>query len=160
VALNLLAIADGLAARFSAANVTPPTNPLTGGAYPDIRSSTARLTNNLAAFPCVEVYPPEPGDAEFVYTSGQRRSTFEFVVRFYYGKSSGDLERDMIALYSWWSVLINQIHGAMKLGLAPTVLKAIPTTSGIGIHTYGGVEYAVIEIAIQITTEDTVTLVP
>jgi hypothetical protein len=160
VALNLLAIADGLALRFAAANVTPPTNPVTTVAYPNIRESTARLPNNLTAFPCVEVYPPAPGESDMTYMSGLRRSEHLFTVRFYLGKSSGDLERDMVALYLWWGVLIDQIHAAMKLGIGPPVLKAIPMSSGIGIHEYGGIEYAVIELSVQITTEDTVTLVP
>jgi hypothetical protein len=158
MSLNLLAIADGLALRFAPANVTPPTNPITSVAYQNIRESTARLPNNLTAFPCVEVYPPAPGEGQFIIGGGQRRSTLPFTVRFYLGKSSGDLERDMVALYAWWSVLLDQVLKGYTLG--GTVTKALPVDSGIGIHEYGGIEYAVIEQTVEITTEDTVTPVP
>jgi hypothetical protein len=154
MSLDMLAIADGLAARYSAANVTPPTG------YTNIRNSTARLTNNLSAFPCVEVFPPGPGESELVYSGGQRRGEHSFTVRFYYGQSSGDLARDFVGLYSWMSVLIDQLHGQMKLGLAPTVTKAIVFTAGIGTGVFGGVEYALIELDVHVFTEDTVTFVP
>jgi hypothetical protein len=156
MALNMLAIADGLAARFAPANVTPPTNPTTSVAYTNIRESTARLPNNLTAFPCVEVYPPAPGEGDMIIGGGQRRSTWPFTVRFYYGQSSGDLERDMVALYKWWSVLIDQVLLGYTLG--GTATKALPTTTGIGVHEYGGVEYAVIEMTVEVTTEDTYTM--
>src|SRR6266540_331541 len=156
MALAMLAIADGLAARFAPGVLTPPTNPATALPYTNIRESTARLPNNLTAFPCVEVYPPAPGGSTMIFGGGIRTSEHEFTVRFYYGQSSGDLERDMVALYLWWSVLIDQLAGASKLGIGPPVMKAIPLSSGIGIHEYGGVEYAVIELAVQIKTEDTI----
>lgn len=161
MALNILAVADGLAARFAAANVTPPTNPATGLPYPDIRESTARLPNNPSAFPRVQVYPPQPGQSTHVYSGGQRRSTFPFRVIFYFGEMQGDLERQLVGLYLWWGVLIDQLHAAMKLGLGGSgVLKAILTTSGVGVHTVAGVEHSVVQMEIEITTEDTVTLVP
>jgi hypothetical protein len=154
MSLDMLAIADALAARYSAANVTAPTG------YDAIRSSTARLPNNVSAFPCVEVYPPGPGESEFTYQGGQRKGEHKFTVRFYYGKASADLARDFAGLYSWFGVLIDQLHGQMKLGLAPAVTKAILFDGGIGTHEYGGVEYAVIELTITVYTEDTVTFTP
>lgn len=152
MALNVLSIADGLAARFAPGAVTPPTNPATGSAYQNIRESTARVPNNLTSFPYVAVFPPRPGDVELIIGGGQRRASWPFTVRFYYGLASGDLERDMVALYKWWGVLLDQVLKGYTLG--GTVLKALPTTSGIGIHEYGGTEYGVIELSVEITTED------
>ena len=154
MSLNMLAIADGLATRYSAANVTPPPG------YTTIRNSTARITNNLGPFPCVEVYPPGPGESEFVYASGYRTGSHAFTVRFYYGQSSGDLARDFVGLYAWFGILIDQLHGATKLGLAPTVTKAFLTDAGIGTHTFAGIEYAVVELAVEVDTSDVTPWTP
>ena len=154
MSLDMLAIADGLAARYSAANVTPPSG------YTNIRNSTARITNNLGPFPCVEVYPPGPGESEFTYQGAQRKGEHDFTVRFYYGQSSGDLARDFAGLYAWFGVLIDQLHGQMKLGLAPAVLKALLTSGGIGTHTFAGIEYPVVELTVTVWTEDSVSFTP
>jgi hypothetical protein len=159
MALDLLAIADALAARFDSAQITPPTNPDTSVAYPNIRLASARLPNNIPSFPAVGIFPPEPGDASFTIGGGQRVAEMEFTIRFFYGEMTGDLPRHMIALYRWWGVLLDQLNSGMKLGLA-TVRKAIVISSGIGVYTYAGVEHGIIEIKVQVTTEDTVVLTP
>lgn len=159
MALDMLSIADALAARFAPGQVTPPTNPDTGSAYPNIRESTARLPNNPGAFPFVGVFPPEPGDAGFTIGGGQRVGEMEFTIRFFYGEMTGDLDRHVTALYKWWGVLLDQLNSGMKLGLA-TVRKAIVLNSGIGVYTYAGVEHGIIEIKVGVTTEDTVVLAP
>jgi hypothetical protein len=151
MSLDMLAIADALADRYAPANVTAPSG------YTNIRSSTARLTNNLSAFPLVEVYPPGPGESEVIYSGGERVGHHLFTVRFYLGRSSGDLPRDMAGLYAWWGVLLNQLHGAVKIGLPAVVTKAYVQDSGIGTHEYGGVEYGVVELSVMVDTSDTYT---
>lgn len=158
MSLDMLAIADGIATRYL--GVSPPSNPAVyDGEFPEIRSATARIPNALTKFPCVEVYPPGPGDSSFIYAGGQRRGEHLFTVRFYYGRSSGDLARDFVALYSWFGVLVDCLHGASKLGLAPEVTKALLEEGGIGTHEFAGIEYGVIELSVRVWTEDSVTLV-
>lgn len=151
MSLDMLAIADALAARYSAANVTAPSG------YTTIRSSTARLPNNVSNFPVVEVFPPGPGESEVIYSGGERIGHHLFTVRFYYGKASGDLPRDLAGLYSWWGVLLDQLHGAAKIGLPSVVTKAYVQQSGVGTHEYGGIEYGIVELSVMVDTSDTYT---
>jgi len=150
MSLDALAIADGLAARYAPAAVTPPTG------YTNITLSTARLPNGLAACPVVLVFW-EGGT--FVYQSGQRSGEHQFRVRFLYDRSSGDLRKDMVAIYNWLSVLWDQTHAALKLAVAG-VDKAIPTTYELGDFDYAGEHFYGIDLLVTIWTTDAVTLTP
>jgi hypothetical protein len=127
--MNALTIADALAGKFSA--LTPPTG------YPAIRSSTARLPNNIPTAPWVLIMPPS---GEVVLGSGELNHTINFTVRFHYAKHSGDVARDVTALLSWIGVLLTATFADMDLGISG-IRKAYPTTYEFVVATYGGDEY-------------------
>lgn len=145
MSLDIYAIGTALAARYE--TVTAPSGET------DIQYA-GLPQNNLADFPAVVVFPPE---WEFAYQSGSREGEMTWTVRFYRGRMSGDVNLDTTALLQWASVLIDATHGASKLGLTK-VRKAIPTGGLVGVHTYGGVEYGVVELEVGVWTEDAVSL--
>lgn len=138
---DFYAIGTALAAAY--ANVEPPEGER------NIQSSTLP-TNNLSSFPAVIVFPPE---WEFAYTA-TRDGEQDWVVRFYRGQMSGDVNKDTTALLKWATVLTRATHAASKLGLAPEVDKAFPASGLIGVHEYGGVEYVVVEQTIRVWTTE------
>lgn len=149
MSLDLYAIGTALAGRYD--NLTPPTG------EPAIAYS-GLPQNNLSSFPAVVVFPPE---WDFAYQSGAREGEMTWTVRFYKGRMSGDVNIDTTALLKWASVLIDATHGAIGLGISGgKVRKAIPTNGVVGVHTYGGVEYGVVELEIGVWTNDAVTLTP
>lgn len=154
--LDMLGVADALALRFDPANVTPPTNPVTGVAYPNIRESTARPGNNVPATPYVIVDAP---DGAFIYEPGQRHGEWTFDVWFLFAKKSGDQERDRVAMLSWLGVLIDQLHGARYLGFAPTIKKALTESAAYGSFEYAGGVYHAWHLTVRVWTWDAVTLV-
>lgn len=154
--MDFRAICNALATRYAAANVTPPTNPATGVAYPNIKLATAQPPNAVKQFPTVIVFP-DSGD--LVYNPGQRRGEHQLLVNFYFARASGDLTRDWTALEAWLGVLIDQLHGASKLGLAGTVMKALAMKYEFGELIYAGVSYDGITITVHVWTEEIVTLV-
>jgi len=147
--VDYLAIADAVAGRYE--GLTTPV-----GAQP-IRSSTARLPNSPGAFPIVGVVLD---DGELTYLSSRVDGMIKATVRLYYGGSTADLPRMLAPLYAWLGVMLAATHGAVKLGLAPAVTKAIPLGWDVGVFTWSGVEYIGLEIRLGIWTEETVTLVP
>lgn len=148
MALDMLAVADGLATRYSA--LTPPTG-LTA-----IRQSTARPPNNVPADPFVIVFL-DTGDP--VYRSGDRKTEHHFIVRFYLAKKSGDIGKDQVTLLRWLGVLLDATHSSLSLGVSG-VSKAIPLRYAMVVLPYGGDEYAGIELTVTVWTTDTVTLTP
>lgn len=151
--MDFKAIADGLAARYAPGVVTPPSG------YPNIVTATATPPNALPQSPYVVVYP-DSGDV--VYGSGERRDEpARFLVNFYYAKHEGDVPRESAALLNWLGVLLAQLHGQMKLGLAASgVMKALVTTWSVGALLYAGVQYDGITLNVQVWTQEAVTLTP
>jgi len=150
MALDMLGVADALAARYASAVVTPPTG------YTNIRGSTARTPNNIPALPFVIVELPQ---GPLTYQSGRRLGTHTFEVFFLYSRASGDVPRDKVAMLSWLSVLLDQLHAQVKLGLT-SVMKALVTTYASVNATYAGQDYYAWQITVQVWTEDSVTLTP
>lgn len=148
MALDMKAIADGLATRY--ASLTPPTG------YTAIKKSTAELPNNVNQWPTVLVYPP---DGSLVYGAQERTGEHDFAVLFLYAQAQGDLVRESAALLEWLGVLLDATHAAAQLGEGPTVRKAIPTSYAIGDVPYGGQTYDGITLSVRVFTHDTVTLV-
>lgn len=147
MSLDFHAIGTALAGAYD--GLTPPTDER------NIQSS-GLPENNIAAFPAVVVFPPE---WEFAYEGGARYGEMTWTVRFYRGKMSGDVNIDTAALLKWASVLVDATHAASKLGLT-VIRKAIPITGLIGVHTYAGTEYGVVELEVGVWTEDAVSLSP
>lgn len=151
MSLDFLAIADGLATRYKAAAITPPTG------YRNISLSTARLPNGLENTPAVLVFL-EGGNAIW---SAERNGEHTFRVRFFYDRSSGDLPKDTTAILKWLSVLWDATHAAVKLGLGSSnVDKARETTYELGDFEYGGTAFYGFDILVTVDTSDPMTLVP
>lgn len=148
MSLDFYAIGTALAGAYD--NLTPPTGERS------IQSS-GLPENNIASFPAVVVFPPE---WEIAYQSGARETEQTWTVRFYRGRMSGDINIDTTALLKWAGVLVDATHAASKLGIGPPIKKALPVSGLIGVHTYGGAEYGVVEMEIGVWTEDAVSLVP
>lgn len=158
MSLDLLAIADALAARYAPANVTPPTNAATSTAYPNIRAATARVPNNIPATPYVIVELPS-GELT-IESRTSRHGEHVFDVWFLYSKATGDLPRDKAAMLAWISVLLDQTYGQHKLGLAPIVDKANVDSYEPDVATYGGDSYHAWHLVVRVWTTDTINLVP
>jgi hypothetical protein len=129
--MNALTIADALATKFLAANLTAPTG------YGAMRHSTARLPNAIPTSPWVLVMLPK---GEVVLGSQELNHSMEFHVLFHYAKHTGDLARDMTAMLAWIGVLLTATYSDMDLGVSG-IRKAYPTTYELAVFTYGGTEF-------------------
>lgn len=132
------AMGVALAARFAAANVTPPT-----GGYVNIRSSTAYPPAALGPLPCVLVVPLE---GDFVSGNAKREAGTDWAVRFYFSQT-GTPEKDGKALLKWLTVLVDQLKAAVQLGGAADL--ALVTGFRTGKLTYGDQDYSGIELTVH-----------
>lgn len=149
MSLDFLAIADALALRYSADNLTPPDG------QPPIRKSTARPSNNAPADPFVFVLL----DSGELTVGPRREGAHNFLVRFFHSKKAGDTSEAHMVLLTWLGVLLDQLNAAMKLGLPDVVTKSQTTGYSLSTFTYGGVEYWGIEIPVTVWTTHSVDLV-
>lgn len=136
------AITTTLAARFSSANVTPPTG------YTNIRAATADLPNAMGPLPAVFVFID---NGEFATGNGTRTGVHDFLVRFYYDEGQ-DLSRAMPALRKWLTILADQLKVSTQLGGIVTVARI--TTWKAGVLTYSGVDYVGLEFGVRIITDE------
>jgi hypothetical protein len=128
-----------LAARFASGVVTPPVG------YTNVRRSTAEPPPQITTMPMVVVFP-DSGD--FRTGNGTRLVSSTSLVRFYY-KLGGDLAREAVALQKWATVLVDQLKLAVQFGGSVTgVARATVDGYRIGYLTYGGKEYAGIELTV------------
>ncbi len=148
--MDYKAIANGLAARYAPAAVTPPTG------RKNITASAGQPPNGIPATPYVIVWPT---DGDLVVGGNRVLGEHTFLVNFYLAKSEADLIKMYATLEEWLGVLLGQTFGATKLAVTG-VLKAIPMRWQIGILPYGGTTYEGITITVHVWTEETVTLVP
>ena len=142
--MDALAIADGLAARYAPAAVTPPAG------YPNIRQSTARIPSNIAMSPFVTVVLPE---GDMILAPSVVDYGLDFEVVFHYAKHTADLARDMTALLSWLGILLKQTYPAMTLGVSG-VKKAYPTSFELIVATYGGSEWYGWKITVRVDYQE------
>ena len=152
--MNLLTIADGLAARFAPGVVTPPSG------LKNITAATSRPPNNLPNTPFVIAWPVR---GDITIPPGVREGEHTFEVIFYYAKAEADTPRQYVALMSWLGILLAQLDGAMQLGVVPStwyVKKAEIMSWEIGVHVYAGDTYEGITLTVHVWTVDSVTLVP
>lgn len=151
MALDLLGIADAVAARYAA--VSTPTNETVG-----IQGATARTPNNVPSTPYVVVELPS-GDITLPM-GGRRTGSHDFDVYFLLDRSSGDIPRDKVRLLRWLPGLLDATYGAMKLGLSPVVMKSAVISYEYGVYDYGGTEFHAWHLVVRVWTEDTVTVTP
>ncbi len=136
------AIAVALAARFAPAQVTAPTG------YDPITISSGDLPESMYPTPCVLTFP-ETGT--FRYFPSKRDSTHIFTVRFYFNQT-GDLERDMIALRRWLTVLVYQLKVATQLGGIVTGARVM--TWKMGTLTYASTQFSGLELGVEVSVNE------
>lgn len=143
---DALVIADALATRYLAANLTAPTG------YPAMRHSTARLPNAIPTSPWVLVVLP---DGEVQIESGST-AALNFHVVFHYAKHTGDTARDMTGMMAWIGVLLTATFGQTTLGLSATqhVKSALPGDFRLTVETYGGSEFYGWDITVPVLLRD------
>ena len=139
---NYETIAAAIAARFAAAQVTPPAG------LSNIRSSTANAPGAIGPTPAVIVSIDQ---GEFVTGNTTRTGMQNWYVRLYFDQTS-DLERTEPALRKWLTVLIDQLKVSVQLG--GIVDRAIIATWKVGILAYGGVDYTGLEFTVQTATSE------
>jgi len=152
MSVDMLAVADGLAARY--ASLTSGTA-IPGGTA--IRGSTARTPNNIPATPYVVVELPE--SEVTVEQQGSRRIEHSFDVYFLHSRATGDIARDKLAMLVWLGRLIDALHGDMNLSVTG-VMKSRLLSWTPEVVTYAGDEYHAWHLVAHVWTEDVVTLVP
>lgn len=135
-------IAAAIAARFVAAQVTPPAG------YANIRSSTANAPGAIGPTPAVIVSLDQ-----FQFTTGNtlRVGAVNWRVRFYFDQTS-DLERTEPAIRKWVDVLIGQLKTSAQL--AGLVDRAVIDGGRVGILAYGGVDYTGCELNVSTATSE------
>lgn len=141
------AIADALALRYAAGNITPPT-----GEVNNIRLATADPPQALDVFPAVLVFAMvEP--AEFTFGANVRKGVVPFTVEFYLG-TDGDLKRQAARLHKWAGVLLDATLVSTHLGLGAVVALTWARRMQIGILDYAGAKIPGISISVVITTSE------
>ena len=148
--MNLLTIADALAARYAPGLVTPPAG------RKNITAATARPPNAIPNTPFVVAWADS---GEVTFPPGLMLGEHEFKVTFYYSKSEADIPREYASLLDWVGILLAQLAGQTKLGVVG-VKKAIPMHWEIGMARYADIMYEAITITVHVWTEDSVTMVP
>lgn len=143
---DALVIADALATKYLAANLTAPTG------YPAMRNSTARIPNALPTGPWVLVVLR---NGEVIIGTSQE-ATLEYHVLFHYAKHTGDTARDMTAMLAWIGVLLTGTFSGTKLGLSGSqpIKSALPTTFSLEVFTYGGDEFYGWDITVEVMLRD------
>jgi len=148
--VNLLTIADALAARYAPGLVTPPAG------RKNITAATARPPNAIPNTPFVVAWADS---GEVTFPPGLMLGEHEFKVTFYYSKSEADIPREYASLLDWVGILLAQLAGQTKLGVVG-VKKAIPMHWEIGMARYADIMYEAITITVHVWTEDNVAMVP
>lgn len=140
---DLLAIADAIAARYAA--------------IPGIRLATGRPPNAVPVTPAVVVWPMS-GDVTF--SGGRMLGVHDYRVALYYATATGDMPRYLAGLSELLGPCLTALAGQAKLGLAPTVTKALVTDWEAAVLTYAGAEYAGAQLTARVWTEEQVELTP
>lgn len=148
MSLDLLAIADALAAKYAAVSAPSGLSPIVG--------ATARTPNNIPGTPYVAV--ELPSSDEITIGNGQRLGVHDFDVYFLMDRATAALEIDKERLLKWLPGLLDATYSGMKLGLL-TVRKAYTVEYEYGQYSYGGNEYHAWHLVTRVWTEDAVTLV-
>jgi hypothetical protein len=130
--IDFNAIAIAIAARFSAAQVTPPTG------QPAIRLATEQIPSQLPPTPVVLVFPP--ADVPFAFRASARTGEAVYRVQFYLDRVQ-DTARNATLVYKWMSALYGQIDGQIQLGLSSYVNWTEIGNMHPGVLTYAGESY-------------------
>lgn len=140
---DYLAIGDAIAARF--------------GAVAGIKLATARPPNALPQTPAAVVWPLS-GDATF--EAGRLLGQHDYRVAVYLAQASGDVATFSADMANLIGPCLTALAGQAKLGLAPTVTKALVTSWETAVLTYAGIEYVGLQLTVRVWTEEQVALTP
>lgn len=145
-------ICDALAARYLPATIGTPTNGV------GMRASYGQAPNSIPSTPAVVVLPKS---GTLTYQSGTRDSEHDIDVLFFYARREGDVPRSETQRQRWLPLLLNALHGQVKLGLsADGVQKAFPVDYEFTELTYAGDDYDGIRITVRVWITEPVTLTP
>ena len=142
-------IADAIATRFSAANVTPPT----GQEEPKI--VTADLPSSISFFPTILVLPPMLDDASY-NASRSRTLPLTYPVILFLSRAD-DTPRRAKALHDWVTALYGQLGGQLQLGLSSYVSLATVVSFRAGVVTYERTEYDGVAFAVRVQVNESYT---
>jgi len=138
--IDFNAIAGALATRFSAVNVTAPTNET------PIRTSTEKLPSQMPGTPAVLI---SLETVSFNYHASARTGTAIYHAKFYLERVR-DTGRNATLLYKWVSALYGQVDGQIHLGLSSYVNWAEVTATNPGVLTYAGESYEGIDLQVTV----------
>lgn len=141
MSVDFNAVAQAIAVRFSATNVTAPT-----GEQP-VALATEALPGAIVDEPTLLVYPPTNISLE--YTSGTRSGMAVFPVRFYIYKIR-DTGRNATLILKWLGALYAQLDGQVHLGLPDYVTHAVVRGISAGELTYAGETYHGVELSVEV----------
>lgn len=150
MSLDMLAIADAVAARF--ATVATPS-----GETAALKGATARTPNNVPGTPYIVVELPTSDGIGI--EQGRRLATHDFDAYFVLDSAAGDIAIAKVRLLRWLPGLLDATYAAMKLGRSE-IRKSYVTEYEYGTYNYGGNEYHAWHLVVRLWTEDTVVLVP
>lgn len=136
------AIGAAIAARFAAAQLTPPAG------YATIRSSTANAPGAIGPTPAVVV---SLDAGEYETGNATRTGSASWFVRFYFDQTS-DLERTEPAIRKWLDVLRDQLRASVQL--AGIVDRCVLGSFRVGVLAYGGVDYTGAELIVHTATSE------
>ena len=129
--MDVLAIADALAAKFASGTLTPPTG------YGAIRVATARTPNAIPVAPFLLVTLPS---GEVIIEGQWAKHHLDFDVEFHWAQHSGDKPRDMTALLDWLPKLLTAVLSGWQLGITG-IQKTLPMDYEYDVMPYAGVEF-------------------
>lgn len=134
------AIAQAIATRFAAANVTAPSG------EDNIRLSTEQLPDRIGPTPSVLVFPSED---EVHVTASTRHMRMVYPVRFYLYKTQ-DTPRQAARLNKWRKVLRAQLDSNTHLGLESYVATAEVTAVRAGTLVYAEEAFDGVELQVTV----------
>jgi len=131
--MDSYAIADAIATRFSADNVTPPTG------EEDPKIATAQLPEDISWFPTILVGTPVMADAN--YNASRNRSfPLLYSVTLVLARSDGSA-RNAKRVHDWVTAIYGQLGGQIQLGLSSYVTHAEVAGFRAGIVRYANTDY-------------------
>lgn len=140
MAVDFNAVAQAIAARFSAANVTAPSGETT------VRFASEQLPQQIGPTPAVLVYPPE---VELHYGPSTRSGSLTFPVRWYVYRVK-DQPRNATLILKWLGSLYAQLEAQVHLGLSDYVAYGVISALTPGQLSYGGEDFEGIELTVTV----------
>lgn len=146
--MDMKAICDGLATRYAA--MTPPSGETLRAAY-------GQEPKSMPDTPAIVFFPQ---DGDMTLGTGQWEGEHRIDLCLYLSKRPGDPSRVETQRQKWLGPLLSRLDGQMAIGLAPTVLKAYPTSYEWTERQYDGAGYDGILVHLVVNTRENATFAP